>query len=180
MVGVPPRHGGLQKQGPALNNARIVPDLVDHVDLDDAVTLSVRYGDRIVTTGNELKPSEAQQEPHVEIVGEGMFTLLMTDPDPPDPADPKWREFLHWMVVNIPNGEWGHRLEAVPHMGPAPPKGTHRYVFLLFRNPKNTPIEITTPAERKLFSTRKFAEQHGLGDPIRVEWFMSAPESKDA
>ena len=56
----PPRHGGLQKQGPALNNARIVPDLVDHVDLNDAVTLSVRYGDRIVTTGNELKPSEVR------------------------------------------------------------------------------------------------------------------------
>ena len=45
-------------QGPALTNAHIVPDVVDHVNLEDAVSMRVQYGDRIVTTGNELRPSE--------------------------------------------------------------------------------------------------------------------------
>ncbi len=45
-------------QGPALTNAHIVPGVVDHVDLDDAVSMRVQYGDRLVTTGNELRPSE--------------------------------------------------------------------------------------------------------------------------
>ena len=50
--------GALLLQGPALTNAHIVPDVVDHVDLDDAVSMRVQYGDRLVTTGNELRPSE--------------------------------------------------------------------------------------------------------------------------
>ena len=29
---------------------------------------------------------------------------LMTDPDAPDPVDPKWAEFLHWLVTDVPNG----------------------------------------------------------------------------
>lgn len=29
---------------------------------------------------------------------------VMTDLDPPSPEDPKWREYLHWVVANVPNG----------------------------------------------------------------------------
>ena len=46
-------------QGPALNNARIVPDVVDQVNLDKAVSLRIQYGDRTVANGNELAPAEA-------------------------------------------------------------------------------------------------------------------------
>ena len=45
-------------QGPSLTNAHIVPDVVDHVNLEDAVAMRIQYGERIVTTGNELRPSE--------------------------------------------------------------------------------------------------------------------------
>ena len=47
-------------QGTALNNARIVPDVVDHVNMDDAVSMRIQYGDRIVVNGNELVPAEAR------------------------------------------------------------------------------------------------------------------------
>lgn len=30
------------------------------------------------------------------------FALVMTDPDAPSPAEPRFAEFLHWMVANIP------------------------------------------------------------------------------
>lgn len=39
-------------------------------------------------------------------------------------------------------GEWAHGHEVIPHMGPAPPAGTHRYCFVLFRNPKDMPLEV--------------------------------------
>ena len=29
----------------------------------------------------------------------------MPDPDPPDPAAPVYREWLHWIVTNIPGAE---------------------------------------------------------------------------
>lgn len=35
------------------------------------------------------------------------------------------------------------------------------------------PLQAAAPAERRLFSTRKFAAQHGLGDPVAVTWFNS-------
>jgi phosphatidylethanolamine-binding protein len=28
----------------------------------------------------------------------------MSDPDPPDPAKPVFKEWLHWIVANIPGG----------------------------------------------------------------------------
>ncbi len=30
------------------------------------------------------------------------YTLLMTDPDAPSRAQPEFREWHHWLVVNIP------------------------------------------------------------------------------
>jgi len=30
------------------------------------------------------------------------YTLLMTDPDAPSRAKPEFREWHHWLVVNIP------------------------------------------------------------------------------
>ena len=30
------------------------------------------------------------------------YTLLMTDPDAPSREDPKFGEWKHWLVVNIP------------------------------------------------------------------------------
>ena len=44
-----------------------------------------------------------QEEPEISIKGsEATFTLLMVDPDAPSPHDPKFRNWLHWMVINIP------------------------------------------------------------------------------
>ena len=33
------------------------------------------------------------------------YTLIMTDPDAPSRESPNMREFLHWIVVNIPANE---------------------------------------------------------------------------
>jgi phosphatidylethanolamine-binding protein (PEBP) family uncharacterized protein len=32
------------------------------------------------------------------------YTLLMVDPDAPSPDNPAMREWLHWIVANIPGG----------------------------------------------------------------------------
>ncbi len=51
---------------------------------------------------------------------------------------------LHWMVTNIPEGDISKGEEVVEYMGPAPPKGLHRYVFLLFKHPPeiDTPLKV--------------------------------------
>jgi phosphatidylethanolamine-binding protein len=32
----------------------------------------------------------------------GYYTLIMTDPDAPSRQNPKFREWHHWLIVNIP------------------------------------------------------------------------------
>lgn len=62
--------------------------------------------------------------------------------------------------------------------GPAPPEGTHRYAFLLFKQPNQEPLQVSDPSGgesmgRKGFNTRSFAEKHGLGHPVAATFFLS-------
>jgi len=36
---------------------------------------------------------------------DSLYTLSLTDPDAPSRADPKFREWWHWLVVNIPGSD---------------------------------------------------------------------------
>jgi Raf kinase inhibitor-like YbhB/YbcL family protein len=76
------------------------------------------------------------------------YTLIVDDPDAPDPAAPK-RVWVHWLLYNLPagtaeladgagNGDAPeparHALtdaNALGYRGPCPPIGRHRYFFRL-------------------------------------------------
>ena len=56
------------------------------------------------------RPPSAQsaKDPHVSITGtedHAFYTLICTDPDAPDPANPTKAEFVHWIVTNIQKGD---------------------------------------------------------------------------
>ena len=38
----------------------------------------------------------------------------------------------------------------------------------------STRPQVKGPSDRKNFKAKQFAAQHDLGDPIRVEWFLSS------
>lgn len=54
------------------------------------------------------------------------------DPDAPSRADPKWGEWRHWLVVNIPGCDVSKGEALSVYIGSGPPQGTglHRYIFL--------------------------------------------------
>ena len=54
------------------------------------------------------------------------------DPDAPSRSDPKWGEWRHWMVFNIPGAHLAKGQEWWTYIGAGPPKdtGLHRYIFL--------------------------------------------------
>eukprot|EP00887_Chlorella_sp_A99_P004294 scaffold15.g4294.t1 len=152
----------------ALRKAKIIPHLVDEVLENSAAELS----------GNMLTPGETRHAPDVRIktTDSELFTLICSDPDPPDPANPSKREWLHWLVTNIECGDFKKGQEITAYMGPAPPVGTHRYVFMLFAQANNEKVQATDPVRgqamgRAHFSTRRFAQEHSLGAPVSVKWF---------
>ncbi|XP_028783236.1 protein HEADING DATE 3A-like [Neltuma alba] len=152
---------------------RVVGDVLD--PFTRSVPMTVIYGNnREVINGCELRPSHVVNPPRVE-VGEGdlrtFYTLIMVDPDAPSPSDPSLREYLHWLVTDIPASlgpSYGH--EVVSYENPRPSMGIHRYVLVLFRQSVGRQI-IDAPGWRPNFSTRDFAELYNLGPPVAALFF---------
>uniref|UniRef100_A0A6V7QW56 Protein MOTHER of FT and TFL1 n=1 Tax=Ananas comosus var. bracteatus TaxID=296719 RepID=A0A6V7QW56_ANACO len=101
---------------------------------------------------------------------------VMTDPDAPSPSDPRMREVVHWIVVDIPGGaDLKEGLEVLPYMCPRPLLGIHRYVFILFE--QKLPFPVVAPMQsRANFNTRLFAAQYDLGPPVSSVFFNSQRE----
>ncbi|KAK4711301.1 hypothetical protein R3W88_005814 [Solanum pinnatisectum] len=152
--------------------ARSVDPLVvgDFVDMFvPVVEFTVEYASKqISNNGVEIKPAEAAQKPRVHIKGSpysnNLYTLVMADPDAPSPSEPTLREWLHWIVTDIPEGAMP--LKVVEYMGPKPPAGIHRYVFTLFRQKEAEQVPHKPPQGRSNFKTRQFASDNGLGLPV--------------
>ncbi|XP_020089057.1 protein MOTHER of FT and TFL1 homolog 1-like [Ananas comosus] len=109
-----------------------------------------------------------------------LLVVIMTDPDAPSPSEPTMREWIHWMVVNIPGGkDPSQGQEVVEYMGPQPPVGIHRYVLVLFEQ-KSQLASVASPAARPNFNTRVFAAQHDLGLPVAAVYFNSQKEPMSA
>ncbi|CAB0003914.1 unnamed protein product [Nesidiocoris tenuis] len=140
-------------------------------------------GGEEVDFGNELTPTQVKEEP-VQVQWESedgvYYTLCLTDPDAPSRDEPSWREWHHWLVVNIPGTDIGLGDALSPYIGSAPPPGTglHRYVFLVYRQSDKLEFDekrlTNQSAEgREGFSISKFAEKYSLGDPIAGNFYTA-------
>lgn len=89
--------------------------------------------------GNELTPTQVKDKPTLTWDAENgaYYTLLMIDPDAPSRQNPKFREFRHWLVMNIPGTSINKGDEVIGYISSGPPKNTglHRYVFLIYKQP---------------------------------------------
>lgn len=135
-----------------------------------------------VDKGNELTPTQVQKQPSVEWAAEegAYYTLIMTDPDAPSRSEPKFREFRHWLVVNIPGNHVDQGEVLAAYIGSGPPKGTglHRYVFLLYKQSGKLEFDEARVAnnsrkDRPKFRAAKFAEKYNLGTPIAGNFYQA-------
>ncbi|CAM9400452.1 unnamed protein product [Phaeothamnion confervicola] len=163
--------------------AALVPDVIDKVH--DKVALRVRFDKHFtVADGTELDQNMTAIEPDVLLEGtkkKALYTLIMSDPDAPTPQNPTHREYLHWLVTNIP----ASRAKAaagdlvVGYVGPAPPEGRHRYGLTVWLQHKDRPVMVETSPLRPGFKTRAFAAAHELEGPVGALVFY-VPHTEEA
>ncbi|XP_016964676.1 protein D3 [Drosophila biarmipes] len=159
--------------GKTMEENCVVPDVIGKAPAQTAV---VEYPCGIVVKpGQVLTPTQVKDEPCVkwEADASKLYTLCMTDPDAPSRKDPKFREWHHWLVGNIPGGDVakGEVLSAYVGSGPPPDTGLHRYVFLIYEQKcRLTFDEKRLPNNsgdgRGGFKIADFAKKYDLGDPI--------------
>ena len=192
----------LSSMAQALQTHGVVPDVIDKVPEN---VLKVTYPNQIsVDIGKVLTPTQVKDKPNVTWNGDAntyytlcmtgkfsieifnyynylnlrielIYRILLIDPDAPSRKNPKFREWHHWLIGNIPGSEI-----AKGDVGSGPPKdtGLHRYVFLLYKQPGKLTFD-----ERRLtnrsgqnrgnFSIRKFATKYKLGDPIAANMYQA-------
>lgn len=94
--------------------------------------------------GNELTPTQVRDSPEVNWISNSLkyYTLVMVDPDVPSRRLPLLREFKHWIVVNIPGNKVDEGETLAEYVGSAPSRGSglHRYVFLVYEQPRKMPF----------------------------------------
>jgi len=94
-------------------------------------------------------------QPNINLYPIRYSTLIMYDPDAIIPP------YLHFLVINIKNGDINSGDVIVPYAGPTPPPGTgtHRYIFEQLE--QQSPFTFATP-ERAKFDIKNFKAQNNL------------------
>lgn len=136
-----------------------------------------------VNLGNELTPTSVKDVPSFvswPTQPQALYTLCLTDPDAPSRKQPTFREFKHWLVVNIPGSNINDGKTLAEYIGSGPPvdTGLHRYVFLVYKQPSRiepdeTPIDNRTREGRRSFRIRDFAKKYNLGEPIAANFYQA-------
>nr|AZL87172.1 flowering locus T-like 1 [Petunia x hybrida] len=157
--------------------ARVIGDVLD--PFTRSTSLRVVYNTREVKNGCDLRPSQVINQPRVEVGGDDLrtfYTLVMVDPDAPTPSNPHLKEYLHWLVTDIPattGVSFGN--EVVCYESPRPTMGIHRLAFVLFRQLRRETV--CAPENRKNFNTKDFAKLYNLGLPVAAVYFNCQREN---
>lgn len=120
----------------AFKEYEIVPDVIDK---EPSEILGVIYKEHnaVVHVGDQIAPRLATHQPIVEWHYDPSlyYTLIMIDPDSPNPKSPRDANWLHWLVVNIHANELNRGEVKAEYVGAGPHKdtGAHRYAFLLYK-----------------------------------------------
>nr|KAG5704085.1 hypothetical protein BaRGS_017589 [Batillaria attramentaria] len=129
-----------------------------------------------------VTPTQVKDKPEVSFEADpnAYYTLLMHDPDAPSRADPKFGEFQHWVVVNIPGSDVSKGEEVTAYIGSGAPKdtGLHRYVFLVYRQSGKKDFGLPRiPANhkqgRRQQKVREWISRLGLQELVAGTFFLA-------
>lgn len=122
--------------------------------------LDVLFDTIKITNGMYIDLSHVQAQPKIKfsIPHNKYYTLLMADPDAPSRKNPKYKYWLHWLVMNN-NDE----IIGFSPSNPPPKSGKHRYYIYLFEQPnKIENLPQSNEYGRKNFSIDNFINKYKL------------------
>lgn len=97
------------------------------------------------------------------------------DPDAPSKENPKWGPYRHWVTTNIPSSvDFTQATELSAYTGPAPPPktGNHRYIFLVYKQPKQDIAFNTLSKDLSSWDFKSFVKENQL-ELVGVNYFIS-------
>ncbi|KAF5376918.1 hypothetical protein D9615_007316 [Tricholomella constricta] len=163
----------------SLKREKIIPDVMPPSFAPSVLFSVVWPNGSEAVMGNFLSREDTLEEPEVNFVPlivpdapkaaqDVTYTLVMTDPDAPSRANPKFGQFRHWVITGLKVPAPGTenpsavktKLSATPYRPPGPPPGSgvHRYIFLLFEEPASG------------FTVPQGALEHGGAPEDRRNW----------
>ncbi|XP_037814785.1 protein D3-like [Lucilia sericata] len=164
----------------AMKRHEVIPDLLDEGPQE---LLKVSFDCGVMANmGEELTPTQVQNPPLVEWSAEkgSFYTLLFTEVDAPSREDTSLKEWRHWLIVNIPENNVGEGDLLYGYQGSGPSKGSgfHRYVYLLFKQPRSLKfdekyVDANSLEGRPNFSTKIFSTKYGLGAPVAGNFYLA-------
>ncbi|XP_069475296.1 phosphatidylethanolamine-binding protein 1-like [Ambystoma mexicanum] len=156
-------------------------------DVDEKPKHLLRLGfgnEEVDALAKELTPTQVQNRPttfdwHGADKGK-LYTVVFTDPDVPSRECPTFREWHHFIVVNVKGNDLSTGFVQTEYVGSGPAKGTgaHRYVWLVYEQPGpikcDEPVLGNTSADhRAQFSTSCFRKKYKLGPPVAGTCFLA-------
>lgn len=134
-----------------------------------------------VCAGNVIKPTEALEAPIITYDSDdsALWTLAFTSLDGHLYENEK--EYVHWLVANIPGNAIEKGETLVEYLQPFPLKGTgyHRYVFVLYKQDKTIDYALpkvtsSSALQDRTFVTREWYKKHQDNiTPIGLAFYQS-------
>jgi hypothetical protein len=172
----------------SLRSANLLPSAIIPATFTPSVNLSVTFSSISPSDGSLVHVSQVKDTPTISVSSleaaspPQSFTFMLLDPDAPTPDDPKFAYWRHWVVTNISSDgldssdivSAGKTLTNYLAPGPKDESGPHRYLFLLFREPKGLVLESEDVGgeefvDRRSFGAAELVERKGL-ELVGVQW----------
>ncbi|CAH0387515.1 unnamed protein product [Bemisia tabaci] len=166
-----------------MTRSQIVPDVIRVVPNNE---LKVKYFNVTVDFGTKITPASFVEEPtqlYWPTIENRLYTIIFTDPDVPSRQNPDEREWMHWIVANIPKTHISKGDCLASYIGPIPHQlgSWHRYVFVVIEQThkeefRDWMFKDKRPIKkyRAKFSTSHFIDKYKLGEVIAANYFISS------
>lgn len=177
---------GIRHMQQIAHHYNVFTDLFIDKDFHAVIPMEIDYpaSDGLVNPvyfGNELAPSEVEQQPHIhyQASDDKLYTLLLTNPD--GHLEDNDMEYVHMLIGNIPGSKILSGDVLVDYMQPIPARGTgyQRHVFVLFEQDRNISYESERRDQpcislrKRDFKTRKFYQKYSEHlTPVAFRFFQ--------